>query len=133
MAPISPPLSQPIPRKRSSSGLDDDVVWEHSSKRQRIELPQTPPPEEVLKASVTTSTLFDDEPRQLLLRSVALALQHVGFASASPEALESLCAEVDECQSSTLVYWTISVYRSWYMANCNQMLRTSFQVSPGLC
>ena len=70
------------------------------SKRRRIEptLPQTPPPEKPFNLNYTKGPLFDDDPRQLLLRSVALILQHVGFEGASKEALEALCGEVETCQ-----------------------------------
>ena len=46
--------------------------------------------------------MFDDDPHQLLLRSVALALEHVGFTGASQEALEAMCAEVETCEYSVL-------------------------------
>ncbi|RDW62712.1 hypothetical protein BP5796_11014 [Coleophoma crateriformis] len=87
----------PILGKRPSPDQDDSTR-EPASKRQRIEPtpPLTPPPEEHFEAKVTDAVLFNDEPRQLLLRSVALALEHVGFSGASPEAMEALCAEVDE-------------------------------------
>jgi hypothetical protein len=42
-------------------------------------------------------SMFDDDPHRLLLRSVALTLEHVGFTAASPEALEAMCAEADTC------------------------------------
>jgi len=90
----------PISRKRSTpSQSDDDVVDEPTSKRRCVEpaLPQTPPPEEDLIASIGKTHLFDDEQRQFLLRSVALTLEHVGFSGAQEEALEALCAEVDAC------------------------------------
>jgi hypothetical protein len=34
----------------------------------------------------------------MMKRSLALALKHVGFDGADPVAMESFCAEVDECK-----------------------------------
>lgn len=81
---------------------DDGSPEEPASKKRRIEeptLPQTPPPEGVilLKANVTENPLFNDNPQELLQRSVAAILQHVGFSGATQEALEALCAQVDTC------------------------------------
>lgn len=101
MAPISP-----ISRKRSTpSHSDDDISDEPSSKRARLSpiLPNTPPPEEALSVKKTATPLFDDDPKQLLLRSLALALEHVGFDGASSEALESFSNEVESCQYYTLL------------------------------
>jgi len=65
------------------------------SKRRRLEpsLPQTPPPEE----DYAPPALFNDDPNQLLLRSIALALKHVGFDSAKPDAMEALRGQVESC------------------------------------
>lgn len=53
-------------------------------------------------AVVLDKLLFNDDPRQLLRRSVTLALEHVGFTGASAEALEALYSEVDMCEYSLL-------------------------------
>ncbi len=95
MAPISP-------MKRSSPPHSQDgSIEEHTSKRARLEneFPVTPPPEEEEKwqRPVVKTTMFDDDPRQLLERSIALACNHVGFEAASKEAMEAFCAEVDTC------------------------------------
>lgn len=58
-------------------------------------MPDTPPPDEQFDARAHNITMFDDDPHKLLSRSVALALEHVGFSGASPEALEAFCSEVD--------------------------------------
>ncbi len=50
-----------------------------------------------LDTLVKTTPKFDDDPHRLLLRSIALALEHVGFEGASPEALEAFCAEAETC------------------------------------
>lgn len=98
MAPMSP-----INRKRASpsQSQSDSGFDEPSSKRQRTEsipassqtiekaTPVAPTPEQ--------SRMFDDDPHQLLLRSIALALEHVGFEAATPEALEAFCAQVESC------------------------------------
>jgi transcription initiation factor TFIID subunit 8 len=98
MAPMSP-----INRKRASpsDSQSDSGFDEPSSKRQRTESvaasPQTIEKDILATASLERSRMFDDDPHQLLLRSIALALEHVGFEAASPEALEAFCAEVDTC------------------------------------
>lgn len=67
------------------------------NKRRRVEslTPQTPPPDQAFVQNITTAHLFDDDPQQLLQRSVALALQHVGFDGASKEAMVAMCSEVE--------------------------------------
>lgn len=47
--------------------------------------------------------LFDEKPRQLLMRSVALTLEHVGFNGASAEAIEAICSEAETCRNSGLL------------------------------
>ncbi|RDL39085.1 Uncharacterized protein BP5553_03425 [Venustampulla echinocandica] len=93
------PLS-PVSRKRSTpSPSDDDTTMDEPlSKKRCVEatLPRTPPPEEPLNIHVDRTLFFDDDPKQLLSRSVAIALQHVGFDGATPEALEAFCGEVEE-------------------------------------
>lgn len=93
----------PISRKRSTpSQSDDDSIEEPTSKRICVEptLPQTPPLEGLINGHSTTSPLFDDDPQELLMRSVALAFEHVGFDGASAEALEAICAQVNTCLCS---------------------------------
>ncbi|TVY38320.1 Transcription initiation factor TFIID subunit, partial [Lachnellula occidentalis] len=93
MAPISP-----VSRKRSTpSHSDDGISDEPSSKRARASpvLPNTPPPEESLPGKIAIAPLFDDDPKRLQLRSLALVLEHVGFDGASPEALEAFSMEVE--------------------------------------
>ncbi|RKF74285.1 putative bromodomain associated protein [Golovinomyces cichoracearum] len=94
------PLSLPQSRKRTSSESDYCGADEPLSKRIRLE-PQSPksvfslnkPPK-----SENFPIMFDDGPYKLLLRSVSIALQHVGFNSATPEAMEAFCQEVETCQ-----------------------------------
>jgi transcription initiation factor TFIID subunit 8 len=103
MAPISPSSSTGSLKRPSDSQSDDERMVEHTSKRRRVEpaLPRTPPPEEEsFVGNAIKETLFDDDPRRLLSRSVALVLQHVGFDGATKEALEAFCAEVETCQYS---------------------------------
>jgi len=87
----------PISLKRSTPSHSDDEIDEPTSKRRRVEpaLPQTPPPEDVVSVNITKTLLFDEEPRELLIRTIALALEYVGFEGATEEALESFCAEVE--------------------------------------
>jgi transcription initiation factor TFIID subunit 8 len=98
MAPIAPiaPIA-PFSRKHSQS--DDDLADEPTSKRGCVESgqAQSPPLEEDTVPSVPKTPLFDEIPRQLLLRSVVLALEHVGFTGAQDEALEAFCNEANAC------------------------------------
>jgi transcription initiation factor TFIID subunit 8 len=92
----------PISLKRATpSHSDDDSIDEPDMKRRRFEdtLPNTPPPEEDLSPGTGKRRMFDEDPHQLLLRSVALTLEHVGFTAATPESLEAMCAEVETCRS----------------------------------
>ncbi|KAH8811854.1 transcription factor TFIID complex subunit 8 C-term-domain-containing protein [Xylogone sp. PMI_703] len=104
-----------VPLKRSvSPSVDEDTVMEEpESKRPRIEaaLPVTPPPEEDLRpeAVAIADPLFDGDPRKLLLRSIILALDYIGFDAATDEALESLCAEVDAYVTHFLYGITLSM------------------------
>lgn len=102
MEPMSPfsSTSPPSLKRSSPSQTEENTANEPASKRRRIETvaPQTPPPDETYIQNITKSPFFDDDPRQLLQRSVALALQHVGFDGATKEALEAMCAEVEACQ-----------------------------------
>jgi transcription initiation factor TFIID subunit 8 len=98
MAPIAP--IAPFSRKHSTpSQSDDDLTDEPTSKKRCVESgqAQSPPLEEDIVPSVPKTPLFDEIPRQLLLRSVVLALEHVGFTGAQDEALEAICSEVDAC------------------------------------
>jgi transcription initiation factor TFIID subunit 8 len=61
--------------------------------------PQTPD-SEFKQMSLPTPPaveLFDEKPRTLLSRAIALALEHVGFEGATREALEAMCEEVETC------------------------------------
>jgi transcription initiation factor TFIID subunit 8 len=90
----------PISRKRSTpTQSDDELVDEHRSKKIRLEpkLPHTPPPEKSQELETEKAPHYDDDPKLLLRRSIAIALRHVGFDGADPLALEAMCAEVDEC------------------------------------
>ena len=125
MAPISPAGSL----KRSRSPIEDSPAEEeegHQSKKIRTESvadeeaqeetqeevqevleeaqeqAQTPTPKVAVKYGGVNPELFDEIPHQLLKRSVAVILEHVGFSAASPEALEALCSEVETCGSFPL-------------------------------
>lgn len=109
MAPISPvsPISA-ISRKRSSpSESDDDLVDDAVTKKRRTgsspshtpqpqEIP--PQPQDIPLPTPLEAELFNDKPRGLLSRAIALALEHVGFDGASQEAMEAMCEEVESCQ-----------------------------------
>lgn len=90
------------PRKRPSPSADDNPP----TKRQRTESSSNTRPVEV--PVVNDGTFPVDEPqnqyyvnRAALQRSLGLALQHVGFDSASKEAMESFTLMTETCQSAT--------------------------------
>ena len=108
----------PVPTKRSSSDRDDDADEAMTAaKRQRttspaLDIPQQAPQQVAAEAEprsplptvddrITavpyTEPLFDDEPTRLLKRSIAIALSHVGFDSASKEAMDAFCSEANSC------------------------------------
>lgn len=106
--------STPAPMKRSNSDRDDDEGGSPpASKRTRTaspsqDIPQKPTPEvgprsssptleERISAVPYTEPFFDDEPTRLLKRSIAVALSHVGFDSASKEAMDAFCSEANSC------------------------------------
>jgi len=94
----------PISRKRTTPehSEGENSIDEPLSKKRCVELPQTPPPDDAPKIDVSREPLFDDDVRQLLSRSVATTLKHVGFDGATEEALEGICSEVSTCQSTIL-------------------------------
>jgi transcription initiation factor TFIID subunit 8 len=95
MAPVSS-----ISSKRSApSDQDDDLAYEPQSKKRCVQpsQSQTPQPEEISLPIFLDRERFDDKPRVLLSRSVALALEHVGFDGASRQALEAMCDKVETC------------------------------------
>ena len=109
MAPISPDSL----KRGSASQSSDDESGEPVRKKIRLEepshqaqseepdqfLPQTPPPEEAFNPlPIHKMPLFNDDPEQLLTRSIVLALQHVGFEGAQPDALAAMLSEVDACK-----------------------------------
>ena len=99
MAPISP-----LSMKRSTSPVRLGNV-DQANKRSKTEegngtedgimayLPRT-------SCNGNDMDLYDKGPLQLLKRSVALALEHVGFDGASLIAIEAICSEADACRCS---------------------------------
>lgn len=95
MAPISP-----ISRKRSTPSENDDVD-DHIGKKRRLypTTHYTPPSKDVRpQPHCAEGPFFDTAAQELLLRSVSLALEYVGFQGADPEALNALCNEADTCK-----------------------------------
>lgn len=85
-----------------------------ANKRRRIEtdLPIRLLLDEETKENLSRVKTFEDDPRELLERSIALALQHVGFQAASKEAMESFCAQVDTCQYfDSYIAWNLTSSR----------------------
>lgn len=93
MAPV-PPLKRSTP-----SDSEDGNVEVPAGKRRRIEadVPFRLLLEDERKENLSRVKTFEDDPHELLERSIALVLQHVGFQAASKEAMESFCAQVDTC------------------------------------
>ncbi|KAJ0158465.1 hypothetical protein CTA2_11522 [Colletotrichum tanaceti] len=99
----SPPTSTTTPRKRSFSAQD----VEPSSKRQKTDA-QTPASaavdddDEPLLVCATKVTIpsLDYQAKSGLERSLGLALQHVGFDAATPEAMESFLGTVETYMAS---------------------------------
>jgi len=95
MDPISPDSL-----KRSSPSQSGDDYDEPITKKRRLlepTLPHTPPPEEDYDSPRPQERMFNDDPKHLLLRSIALALKHVGFDSAKPAAIEALASQAESC------------------------------------
>ncbi|KAI9055769.1 hypothetical protein LZ554_000710 [Drepanopeziza brunnea f. sp. 'monogermtubi'] len=112
MAPITP-----VSRKRSTpSDSEDGHSDESSAKRRRVEvtMPHTPPPEENSQVNFHAAPMFSDDPHQLLTRSAALVLEHVGFSGAQKDAMEAFCAEIDAFSTHFLSKVTSS------MLNCRR-------------
>ncbi len=100
----SPTNSPSVAKKRSSSKVPEHAPSEEPAvKKQRTsdDRRTTPSPspnvDDLITARTYTEPLFDDEPTRLLKRSIAMVLSHVGFDSASKEALESFCAMTNSC------------------------------------
>ena len=87
--------TNPISLKRTSPSDSDEGSFEvPQPKKRRFQNPITPPPEK----EQPIRAMFDDDPHKLLLRSIALTCQHVGFDSASPKALEAFLAQAETCE-----------------------------------
>lgn len=94
-----------LSRKRSSAEQSQEGASpiEPNSKRRRVDEPvkprtPSPTPEPMVLAEAFTTPLYDDAPKYLLQRTCALALNHVGFDSATKEAMESFSAQIDTCE-----------------------------------
>ena len=113
--------SSPAPIKRPSSERDDDDKEKQGfPKRRRTatpaqDTPRQPMPEaarrspsptleERITAVPYSEPLFDDEPTRLLKRSIAIVLSHVGFDSASKEAMDAFVAEANSCMCKEPVF-----------------------------
>lgn len=99
MAPISP-IS--LKRKSASPSVEEE---ERSSKkiRQASSTGQDAQ-EDFTPNGAVNLDLFDEKPRQLLMRSVAITLEHVGFDAASPEAIEAICSQAEACRTHLMQF-----------------------------
>lgn len=95
-------------QKRSSQGDEIQKEDKHPIKRQRTttldpeqELASTPLASDLPSLAIATEKVNKANEanfaREGLQRSIVLALQHVGFESASQEALESLTSTTETC------------------------------------
>ncbi|CAG8959771.1 hypothetical protein HYFRA_00001678 [Hymenoscyphus fraxineus] len=110
MGPVSP-----VSRKRSTpSHSDDDLAEVQTSKKICVKptLPHTPPPETPLEAPKERAQDFEDEPRALLRRQIAMTLHHVGFDGSEPEAMESFCMAVETYFEKFASRITLSMHNS---------------------
>lgn len=99
MAPISP---KSLKRKSTSPPAEEE---ERSSKkiRQALGAGQDAQEESAPNGAVNID-LYDEKPRQLLMRSVAMVLEHVGFDAASPEAIEAICSQAEACRTHLMQF-----------------------------
>lgn len=93
-------MSSDSPEKRVSPGSDDT---QGPAKRQRTQSSSTVQSSESPIAAVSATRIdgppsFNEQHRTELRRAITLALGHVGFDSASPEALESFTHMTETCQ-----------------------------------
>ncbi|POS85632.1 hypothetical protein EPUL_001174 [Erysiphe pulchra] len=91
------PISLASPCKRSPSQRDQSKTDEPPSKRICLDIQS---PKSILSfrecsRPIEAPHMFDDGPHRLLVRSVSLVLQHIGFTSATPEAMEAFCGAVE--------------------------------------
>lgn len=106
-------MSSDSPKKRASSASDDTPG---PAKRQRT-LSSTStahsaesPVAAILPTRIDGPPNFNEQHRMELRRAITLALGHVGFDSASEEALESFTHMTETCQFAPL----FTHYRSRY-------------------
>lgn len=97
-------MSSDSPKKRASSASDDTPG---PAKRQRTQSSSTAysaesPIAAILPTRVDGPPNFNAQHRMELRRAITLALGHVGFDSASEEALESFTHMTETCQSAPL-------------------------------
>lgn len=97
-------MSSDSPKKRASPASDDTPG---PAKRQRTQSSSTANSAESPAAAAIPTRIdgppnFNEQHRMELRRSIALALGHVGFDSASEEALESFTHMTETCQLAPL-------------------------------
>lgn len=89
--------------KRSVSSLDTPNNQDDRAKRQRVSSVEEPEAtyecfvESDSESGAVNQPTSEDLGRDGLRRSIALTLEHVGFDSASPEAMESFTAMAETC------------------------------------
>ncbi|KAI6249727.1 Transcription initiation factor TFIID subunit 8 [Erysiphe necator] len=108
------PISLASLRKRSPSQSDQSKTDEPSSKRRCLDI-QSPKSISTLsecRVPIEVPHMFDDGPHRLLIRSVSLVLQHIGFTSSTPEAMESFCCAVENYALHLLSKVTASMLSS---------------------
>lgn len=97
-------MSSDSPKKRASPASDDTPG---PAKRQRTQSSSTAnsaesPVAAVLPTRIDGPPNFNEQHRMELRRAITLALGHVGFDSASEEALESFTHMTETCQFAAL-------------------------------
>jgi transcription initiation factor TFIID subunit 8 len=91
--------------KRSTSPVDlgDDGNARKRSKTAQSPIVEVDLAEDFAESPQITYTgedidIFNKDPEQLLGRSAALVLEHIGYHGASQEAIEGLCSEAAVCE-----------------------------------
>lgn len=90
---------QPGPKKQKTSPSPMSAIPD--APKDVIMRDASPSLDELITAKPYTGSMFDTEPMHLLERSIAIALERVGFDGATKQAMNSFKAQVDSCKGSS--------------------------------
>lgn len=94
--------AKPNTTKEIESDVAPEIEQEMEQDPQEEEWPQLVM-EEPVYPDVDTTPSYDDDYALQIRRSIALALEHVGFSGATKEAMESFAGEVDACKKGHIL------------------------------